>query len=157
MNKKSLLIIIMSVTIALLIAFGTIFLFLRRLEEGDSKPEIVDEVDLNKIDYEKLLSYDLGKRTIKIVQTESKAHWLQIGMSLYVTDEEMLTRIESLKSKIEDVILGIFENKTAADLEGNREVMKQVILENVRDIFVKQADKEKIVDVAITEYVVVQQ
>lgn len=157
MNKKSLLIIIMSVTIALLIAFGTIFLFLRRLEEGERKPEIIEEVDVNKIDYEKLLSYDLGKRTIKIVQTGSKAHWLQIAMSLYVTDDDMLTRIESLQSKIEDVILGIFETKTAADLEGNREVMKQVILENIRDIFVKQADKEKIVDVAITEYVVVQQ
>lgn len=157
MNKKSLLIIIMSVTIALLIAFGTIFLFLRRLEEGERKPEIIEEVDVNKIDYEKLLSYDLGKRTIKIVQTGSKAHWLQIGMSLYVTDDDMLTRIESLQSKIEDVILGIFETKTATDLEGNREVMKQVILENIRDIFVKQADKEKIVDVAITEYVVVQQ
>ena len=157
MNKKSLLIIIMSVTIALLIAFGTIFLFLKKIEEEESKPEIIEEVDLNKIDYEQLLSYNLDKRTIKIVQTASKPHWLQIEIGLYVTDEEMLARVEALNNKIEDVILGIFETKTAEELDGNREVMKQVILDNIREIFVKQADKEKIVDVSITEYVIVQQ
>ena len=69
----------------------------------------------------------------------------------------MLAKVESLNNKIEDVILGIFEGKTAEELEGKREVMKQVILDNIREIFVKQADKEKIVDVSITEYVIVQQ
>ena len=32
--------------------------------------EIIEEVDLNKIDYEQLLSYNLDKRTIKIKAKE---------------------------------------------------------------------------------------
>ena len=58
----------------------------------------------------------------------------------------MLARVQALDSKIKDVVLGVFETKTAAELEGNREVMKQAILENIREIFVKQADKEKIIE-----------
>ena len=54
------------------------------------------------------------------------------------------------------IVLGIFENKTAEELEGNREAMKQIMLENIREIFVKQADKEKVVDISITNYIVSQ-
>ncbi|MBE5812341.1 MAG: flagellar basal body-associated FliL family protein [Clostridiales bacterium] len=156
MNKKSLLIIIMAVTIALLVAFGTIFLFLKKVDEKEEEPEIIEEVDLNKIDYEQLQTYSLDKMTIKIVQTASKPHYLILEAGFYVTDEEMLTRMTTLNSKIKDVVLGVFEDKTAEQLEGNREVMKQAMLESVREIFVKQADKEKIVDVSITNYMISQ-
>lgn len=156
MNKKSLVIIIAAVTIALLVAFGTIFLFLKKVDEVEEKPEVVEEIDLNKIDYEQLQSYTVEKMTIKIVQTSSKPHYLLIEPVIYVTDEEMLTRLGALSSKVKDIILGTFENKTAAELEGNREVMKQLILENIREIFVKQADKEKVVDVSITNYMIAQ-
>jgi len=155
-NKKALLIIIAAVTIALLVAFGTIFLFLKKVEEKEEEVEISDTIDLNKIDYEQLQSYNLEKMTIKIVQTASKPHYLILEAGIYVTDEEMLTRVGALNSKIKDVILGIFETKTAAELEGKREVMKQVILDEIREIFVKEADKEKIVDVSITNYMVTQ-
>lgn len=156
MNKKSLLIIIAAVTIALLIAFGTIFLFLKKVEEKEDEPEIIEEVDLNKIDYEQLLSYTIDPMTIKIVQTASKPHYLMLESGIYVTDEEMLARVQALSSRIKDVVLGVFENKTAEELEGNREVMKQAMLDSIREIFVKQADKEKIVDVSITKYMVAQ-
>jgi len=155
-NKKSLLIIIAAITVALLVAFGTIFLFIKKVEDKEEEPEIVEEIDLNKIDYEQLQSYSLDKMTIKIVQTASKPHYLILEAGIYVTDEEMLARVQALNSKIKDVVLGVFETKTAEELEGNREVMKQVILENIREIFVKQADKEKIVDVSITNYMVTQ-
>jgi len=79
---------------------------------------------------------------------------LQAGV--YVTDEEMLARVTALDSKIKDVVLGVFETKTAEELEGNREVMKQAMLDSIREIFVKQADKEKIVDVSITKYMIAQ-
>jgi flagellar basal body-associated protein FliL len=62
-NKKSLLIIIMAVTVALLVAFGTIFLFLKKIDEKEEEPEIVEEIDLNKIDYEQLQSYTLEEMT----------------------------------------------------------------------------------------------
>lgn len=156
MNKKSLLIIIAAVTVALLIAFGTIFLFLRKVEEKEEEPEIVEEIDLNKIDYEQLQSYALDKMTIKIVQTASKPHYLILEAGIYVTDEEMLARVQALTSRIKDVVLGVFENKTAEELEGNREVMKQVMLENIREIFVKKSDQEKIVDISITNYMISQ-
>jgi flagellar basal body-associated protein FliL len=146
----------MSVTIALLIAFGTIFLFLKKLEEEEKEPEIVEEIDLNKIDYEQLQSYLLNQMTIKIAQTASKPHYLMLEASIYVTDEEMLARVESLDSKIKDVIWGVFETKRADELLGKREDMKQVMLESIREIFVKKADQEKIVDIAITNYVVEQ-
>ena len=68
----------------------------------------------------------------------------------------MLTRVTALDSKIKDVVLGVFETKTAEELEGNREVMKQAMLDSIREIFVKQADKEKIVDVSITKYMIAQ-
>jgi len=155
-NKKSLLIIIAAVTVALLIAFGTIFLFLRKVEEKEEEPEIVEEIDLNKIDYEQLQSYALDKMTIKIVQTASKPHYLILEAGIYVTDEEMLARVQALTSRIKDVVLGVFENKTAEELEGNREVMKQVMLENIREIFLKKSDKEKIVDISITNYMISQ-
>ena len=156
MNKKSLLIIIMAVSVALLVAFGTIFLFIKKVDEKEEEPEIVEQVDLNKIDYEQLLSYTLEDMTIKIVQTESKPHYLMLQAGVYVTDEEMLTRVTALDSKIKDVVLGVFETKTAEELEGNREVMKQAMLDSIREIFVKQADKEKIVDVSITKYMIAQ-
>ena len=88
MNKKSLLIIIMAVTVALLVAFGTIFLFLKKVDEKEEEPEIIEEVDLNKIDYEQLVSYTLEDMTIKIVQTASKPHYLMLQAGIYVTDEE---------------------------------------------------------------------
>ena len=156
MNKKSLLIIIMAVTVALLVAFGTIFLFLKKVDEKEEEPEIIEEIDLNKIDYEQLQSYTLAPMTIKIVQTASKPHYLMLEAGVYVTDEEMLTRVTALDSKIKDVVLGVFETKTAEELEGNREVMKQAMLDSIREIFVKQADKEKIVDVSITKYMIAQ-
>ena len=156
MNKKSLLIIIMAVTVALLVAFGTIFLFIKKVDEKEEEPEIIEQIDLNKIDYEQLLSYTLEDMTIKIVQTASKPHYLMLQAGIYVTDEEMLTRVTALDSKIKDVILGVFETKTAEELEGNREVMKQAMLDSIREIFVKQADKEKIVDVSITKYMIAQ-
>lgn len=156
MNKKSLIIIIAAVTVALLIAFGTIFLFLKKVEEKEEEPEIIEEIDINKIDYEQLQSYSLDEMTIKIVQTASKPHYLMLQAGVYVTDEEMLTRLTALDSRIKDVVLGVFENKTAAELEGNREVMKQAMIDSIREIFVKQADKEKIVDVSITKYMIAQ-
>lgn len=156
MGKKSLLIIIAAVAVALLVAVGTIFLFLRKVEEKEEEPEIVEEIDLNKIDYEQLQSYMLEPMTIKIVQTASKPHYLMLETGVYVTDEEMLTRVQALDNRIKDVILGIFENKTAVELEGNREVMKQVMLEGIREIFVKNTDKEKIIDISITKYMIAQ-
>ena len=156
MNKKGLLIIIAAVTVALLVAFGTIFVFLKKVEEKDEEPEIIEEVDLNKIDYETLQSYTLEPMTIKIVQTASKPHYLMLEAGVYVTDEEMLTRLGALNNRIKDVVLGVFEKKTAEELEGNREVMKQVLLESIREIFVKQIDKEKIVDISITKYMIAQ-
>ena len=156
MGKKALLIIIAAITVALLVAFGTIFLFLRKVDEKEKEPEIIEQVDLNKIDYEQLQSYSLDKMTIKIVQTASKPHYLVLEAGIYVTDEEMLARVGALDSRIKDVVLGVFENKTAAELEGNREVMKQSMIDSIREIFVKQADKEKIIDVSITNYMVTQ-
>ena len=47
MNKKSLIIIIAAVTVALLIAFGTIVLFLKKVDEKEKEPEIIEEVDIN--------------------------------------------------------------------------------------------------------------
>ena len=154
MNKKSLLIIIAAVAIALLIAFGTIFLFMKKIEEKEEEPEIVEEVDLNKIDYEQLYSYPLEKMTIKIVQTDSKPHYAILEVVINVADEEMLARVQNLDSKIKDVIWGIFETKTAEELAGKREVMKQVILENVRDIIVNKADRERIIDILIPNYMI---
>lgn len=156
MNKKSLIIIIAAVAVALLVAFGTIFLFLKKVEEKEEEPEIIEEVDLNKIDYETLQSYPLEAMTIKIVQTASKPHYIMLEAGIYVTDEEMVTRLQTLNSRIKDVVLGVFENKTAEELEGNREVMKQVMLDSIREIFVKQADKEKIIDISITKYMIAQ-
>ena len=54
MNKKSLLIIIAAIAIALLVAFGTIYLFLKKVEEEKVETEITEEVDINKIDMNKL-------------------------------------------------------------------------------------------------------
>ena len=45
--------VFMAVTVALLVAFGTIFLFLKKVDEKDEEPEIIEEIDLNKIDYDK--------------------------------------------------------------------------------------------------------
>ena len=50
----------------------------------------------------------------------------------------------------------VWNSETAEELEGNREVMKQVMLENIREIFVKKSDQEKIVDISITNYMISQ-
>ena len=49
----------MSVTVALLVAFGTIFLFLKKVDENEEEPEIIEQIDLNKIDF-KSSRYNMG-------------------------------------------------------------------------------------------------
>ena len=161
MNKKTLIIIVATVLISALITLGTVFLYLNMQEKKENGPEYVEEVDVNKIDYTTLKEYPMGSLSIQISpepeSTKSKSHYLLVDLSIYVTDDETLAMVSTLGTKIKDVVLGVFETKTASELEGNREVMKQVVLDNVREIFVKASDKEKIIDVLITKYMIAEQ
>ena len=159
MNKKTIIIIISAIIISALITAGTIFLFLNKLEQQENQPEIIEEIDLNKIDYEQLQYLAMDSLTIQVAPTEnsSKSNYLLVEFGMYVTDAEMLARVQALNSRIKDVVIGVFESKKVSELEGNRELMKQVLLDNIREIFVKEGDKEKIVDVAITKYMIAQQ
>ena len=163
MNKKFILTIILTVIVTFVIAFvaavGTVWVVVDKINSPDEDEEVVEEIDPGKIDYELLQTYTLKKMTIKIAQTASKPHYLILESGICVTDAEMLARLEPLNSKIEEEIFNVFADKTAAELEGkeNRPIMKQLMLDAVREIFVKQEDKDKIVDVVITNYMIAQQ
>lgn len=163
MNKKFILTIILTVVVTFLISFvaavGTVYVALDKINNPDEEEEVVEEIDPGKINYELLQTYTLKKMTIKLAQTASKPHYLILESGVYVADEEMLARMAPVNSKIEEAIFNVFADKTAAEIEGkeNRPIMKQLMLDAIREIFLTQEDKDKIVDVVITNYMIAQQ
>lgn len=152
MLKKSIIIIIISVTISLTIAFGGIWFLLKKDAEPpeEEKETIVEEIDLST-----LQRFNVSM-TVSLKQTSSKTNFLLADIVISVQDEEMLTRIEGLSDIVKAEILGVLENKTVEDLkvEGARKALTEPILEAVRGIFSKQEDKDKIIAIHISKFLV---
>lgn len=152
MLKRSIIIIIISVTISLAIAFGGIWFLLKKDAEPpvEEQENIVEEIDLS------MLQRFNVSMTVSLKQTTSKTNFLLTDIIISVQDEEMLARVEGLSDIIKAEILGVLENKTVEDLrvEGARVALTEPILESVRGIFSKQEDKDKIVAVHISKFLV---
>jgi len=155
--KKILIIIIAVVTIALVGAGVTIYFAIDKANEPTEEEKFkAAQEEIDKMDFEQLQKFSMEPMTIQIKRTKSKPDYLVIKLVISVKDEAMLARVESLNDVIVDSINGIFENKTAEELEGKREEMKEPILEAVRNLFSKQEDKIQIVNVLITDYKIAQ-
>jgi len=155
--KKILIIIIVVISVALAAAFASIYFLMNKANEPTEEEKLkAAQEEIDKLDIEALAKFEMEPLTIQIKRTSSKPDYLVIKSVIYVKDEAMLTRLETLKPAIIDSINGIFEGKTKEELEGKREEMKEPILESIRALFTKQEDKIQIINISITDYKVAQ-
>lgn len=152
MLKKSLIIIIISVTVSLLIAFGGVWFVLKNKSQA-TEENVVEEKN-SEIDYKKAKTFSIEDITVKLKQTASKPSYLVTKIVIVVKDEKALAEVEGLADIIKDSILSVLETKTAEELEGSRNAIKEPLLEAIRNIFPAQEDKDKIVAISIPEFLV---
>ena len=151
MGKKTILFVIIGVFLGVALAAGGIFFMINKSNEADSenKENIVEEFDLK--DGKRLT---LEKVQIPLKQVTSKTQYLQADFTIIFKDEKSLTQADSMKEDIKDAIMGVFENKTADELRGNRNLMKEPVLEAIRELYNNESDKENIVAVMIPTFII---
>lgn len=149
MAKKAIILIIVLVVVGMAGTIGGLVYFLNRPAEA----EVVEEVD-EGIDYETAKLLTIAGMKVRLKQSGVKPSYLVASIDITLVDEEALTKFEALQPIIKDAILGVLETKTAEELDGNRAALKEPVLQAIKDIFPKQEDKDKILGVAISEFLI---
>lgn len=149
MAKKAIILIIVLVVVGMAGTVGGLIYFLNRPAEA----EVVEEVD-EGIDYETAKLLTISDMKVRLKQSGIKPSYLLANIDITLVDEEALTKFEALQPIIKDAILGVLETKTAEELDGNRAELKEPVLQAIKDIFPKQEDKDKILGVAISQFLI---
>lgn len=149
MAKKAIILIIVLVVVGMAGTVGGLIYFLNRPAEA----EVVEEVD-EGIDYETAKLLTIADMKVRLKQSGIKPSYLLATIDITLVDEEALTKFEALQAIIKDAILGVLETKTAEELDGNRAALKEPILQAIKDIFPKQEDKDKILGIAISQFLI---
>ena len=112
MGKKALLFIIIGVVVGALLAGAGVFFMIKNGGEKPVEEEVIEEVipEFDKADGKRLT---LEKVQIHLVQTSSKAVFLQADFTIIFKNPEALALAESMVPDIKDAIYGVFETKTA--------------------------------------------
>ncbi len=151
MGKKAIIFIIVGILVGALIAGGGVFFILRNGAEKPDVPEVIPTFDIK--DGQR---FTLQKVQIPLYQTGSKASFLQADFTIIFKNKEALTLAQSMEPDIKDAIYGVFEVKTAEELKelGAREAMKEPVLEAIRELYNDEEDRENIVAVKISSFIV---
>jgi len=149
MAKKAIILIIVLVIVGMAGTIGGLVWFLNKPAEA----EVVEEVD-EGIDYETAKLLTIADMKVRLKQSGVKPSYLLANIDITLVDEEALTKFEALQPIIKDAILGVLETKTAEELDGNRAALKEPILQAIQNIFPKQEDKDKILGVAISQFLI---
>lgn len=100
-------------------------------------------------------SLALNDVTIALKKTGSKSSYLKASFVIVFKDEEALTAAENMADYYRDAILGVFEEKTAEELNSSsRNEMKEPILKAIRELYNDEEDREKVVAVMIPSFIV---
>lgn len=149
MAKKAIILILVLVFVGMAGTIGGLVYFLNKPAEA----EVVEEVD-EGVDYETAKLLTIADMKVRLKQSGVKPSYLLANIDITLVDEEALTKFEALQPIIKDAILGVLETKTAEELDGNRAALKEPVLQAVKDIFPKQEDKDKILGVAISQFLI---
>ena len=113
----------------------------------------------------------LSKVQVPLAGLGSKTSYLQADFTIIFKTENALKKAEAMEPDIKAAIYSVFETKTADDLKvkpatpdenGNikevvspRIAMQEPLLEAIRAIYVTEEDKEDVVSVVISSFMVV--
>lgn len=171
MGKKTILFIIIGAVLGVALAGGGIFFIL-------SHPSVPEEEGLEEQE-KKVEEYDttqgkrltLSKVQIPLAGLGSKTSYLQADFTIIFKTDAALTKAEAMEPDIKAAIYSVFETKTADDLKvkpaipdenGNikevvspRIAMQEPLLNAIRAIYVTEEDKEEVVSVVISSFMVV--
>jgi len=171
MGKKAIIFIIVGAVLGVLLAGGGIFFILNNaptpvedgVEEQEKKVEEYDTTQGKRL--------TLSKVQIPLAGLGSKTSYLQADFTIIFKTDEALKKAEAMEPDIKAAIYSVFETKTADDLkvkpaipdeDGNikeivspRIAMQEPLLKAIRDIYVTEEDKEEVVSVVISSFMIV--
>ena len=148
MGKKAILFILIGIVVGL--AGGVAGAYFMIDQSQPPEEPVIEEFDLK--DGSRLT---LEKVQVVLAPTESKKSILQADFTIVFKNAEALALAEGMKEDIKDAILGVFEVKTYNELNqpGARNDMKEPVLNAVRELYNNEEDRENIVAVMISNFV----
>jgi len=149
MGKKAILFIVVGVVLGVALAGGGIFFMIQN--GAVEEPEEVVEPEFDLKDGQR---FTLEKVQIPLLQTGSKTQFLQADFTIVFKTEEALGVAEAMAPDIKDAIYGVFEKKTADELRGNREAMKEPVLNAIKELYNNEEDRENIAAIIISSYII---
>ena len=149
MGKKAVLFIVLGIVLGVVGAVVGVLVF---LDQG--KEPVVEEPVIEKFDLKDGSRLTLSKVQVPLIQTGSKKQFLQTDITLVFKTAEAMTLAEGMQEDIKDAIMGVFEVKTAEELIGARNSMKEPVLTAVRELYNNEEDRENIVAVMISSSII---
>lgn len=149
MGKKAVLFIVLGIVLGVVLGGLGLFFML-----GQSNEPVAEEPVIEKFDLKDGSRLTLSKVQIPLMQTGSKKQFLQTDITLVFKTAEAMTLAEGMQEDIKDAIMGVFEVKTAEELIGARNNMKEPVLNAVRELYNNEEDRENIVAVMISSFIV---
>ena len=171
MGKKALIFIIIGAILGVALAGGGIYLILSNSPAPSEDGEEGEESKVEEYDTTQGKRLTLSKVQVPLAGLGSKTSYLQADFTIIFKTEAALKKAEAMEPDIKAAIYSVFETKTADDLKvkpaipdenGNvkevvspRIAMQEPLLEAIRAIYVTEEDKEDIVSVVISSFMIV--
>lgn len=171
MGKKAFIFIIVGAVLGLALAGGGIFFILNNAPAPEEEGTETVEKKVEEYDTTQGKRLTLSKVQIPLAGLGSKTSYLQADFTIIFKSEEALKKAEAMEPDIKAAIYSVFETKTADDLKvkpavpdenGNiketispRIAMQEPLLNAIRGIYVTEEDKEEVVSVVISSFMVV--
>lgn len=151
MVKKVVIFIIIGVVFGIAGALAGVFFMMNKANEPEVTEPVVETFDLK--DGTRLT---LEKVQVPLLQTDNTKHFLQADFTIVFKSEEALALAEGMNQDIKDAIMSVFEVKTAAELTqvGARNDMKEPVLKAIRELYNNEEDRENIVAIMISSFIV---
>lgn len=167
MGKKAILFIVIGVVLGVALAGGGIYFMIQNAAE---KPE-TEEPEIEEYDLTQGKRLTLEKVQIPLASSGSKTSYLQADFTIVFKTEDALNKANEMIPDIKAAIYSVFETKTADQLKvkpttetedgeaksdiSPREAMREPVLDSIRNIYTTEEDKENIVSVVISSFMVV--
>ena len=148
MGKKAILFILIGIVVGL--AGGVAGAYFIIDQSQPPEEPVIEEFDLK--DGSRLT---LEKVRVVLAPTNGKKAILEADFTMVFKTPEALTLAEGMQQDIKDAILGVFEVKTYEEVNqtGARNEMKEPVLKAVRELYNNEEDRENIVAVMISNFI----
>ena len=168
MGKKALIFIIVGALLGVLLAGGGIYLILSNSPAPTEEGEDGEEPKVVEYDTTQGKRLTLSKVQIPLAGVGSKTSYLQADFTIIFKTDTALKKAEAMEPDIKSAIYSVFETKTADDLKvkpaidgtadnvvSPRIAMQEPLLNAIRAIYVTEEDKEDVVSVVISSFMIV--